>query len=404
MEPDTVNTPKINRDTFKIGSGDLQQKVAVNSRKITILSNIIKSRRSDIGKKITPQRNSIQETLAESNIILADIAIKLQEDFQSREQREKFLLQKNRNDKLALRRQNAEEQLETQKTENRIVKSTKKIKTPLDGLFKGITKILLLFGGLTLIKTIFNNKDAIFNSEAFKNTKAALESVFSTLVDNMDKVLIVGGAILGLKLVSTLGSIFTALSGLITILANPLLLAGIGILYAAAKQGLGKDEKDVIDELEKMGGFSKENRDKLIERLKAEKEKMIFTNVAGKAEVDRKIRFLETGGYGYNFAGKPVNVFDFSTIDQLTEISDFDKFMLEFDPNYKVKNMVKDDSNNNVSFIELPGETIDLRKGKIIEENNGINASKVAYVSASDLNNKYINEFPELMGFNDMIG
>ena len=122
MEPDTVNTPKINRDTFKIGSGDLQQKVAVNSRKITILSNIIKSRRSDIGKKITPQRNSIQETLAESNIILADIAIKLQEDFQSREQREKFLLQKNRNDKLALRRQNAEEELETQKTEKRIVK------------------------------------------------------------------------------------------------------------------------------------------------------------------------------------------------------------------------------------------------------------------------------------------
>ena len=185
MEPDTVSTPKINRNTFKIGSGDLQQQVANNSRKITILSNVIRNSRSDIGKRITPEKNSIQETLSESNLILADIAIKLQEDFQSREQREKFLLQKSRSEKLELRRQNAEEELETQKTEKRIVKSTKKIKTPLDGLFNAIGKILLLFGGLTLIKTLINNKDNISNffgseqnQKRFKQVKETLDVVF----------------------------------------------------------------------------------------------------------------------------------------------------------------------------------------------------------------------------------
>jgi len=62
-------------------------------------------------------------------------------------------------------------------------------------------------------------------------------------------------------------------------------------------------ESKVLKELTRMGGITKENRDKLIEEVIAEKQKMSFFNVAGKAEADRVIRFLQTGEYG--FGGSP---------------------------------------------------------------------------------------------------
>ena len=49
--------PKINRTTFKIGSGDLVSRVSNNEKKITTLKNIFKAQRVQIGEKITPKIN-----------------------------------------------------------------------------------------------------------------------------------------------------------------------------------------------------------------------------------------------------------------------------------------------------------------------------------------------------------
>ena len=174
MEPDTVSTPKINRNTFKIGSGDLQQQVASNTKRIRVISTMLRSsRRGRSTEGLTPQATNIQQSLEQSNLILADIAIQLQQDFDSREQIENRLLQKNREDQLELRRRNKEEDIEYQKSEKKITKSTKKIKGPLDGLFKTIGKILLLFGGLVLIKTLLKPGavDGILNSKKFEQAK-----------------------------------------------------------------------------------------------------------------------------------------------------------------------------------------------------------------------------------------
>jgi len=65
-------------------------------------------------------------------------------------------------------------------------------------------------------------------------------------------------------------------------------------------------ESRVIAELTRMGGITKENRDKLLEEVIAEKEKMNFTNIVGKSEADRIIRFLRTGEYGYGKDGPKV--------------------------------------------------------------------------------------------------
>ena len=65
-------------------------------------------------------------------------------------------------------------------------------------------------------------------------------------------------------------------------------------------------ESRVIAELTRMGGITKENRDKLLEEVIAEKEKMNFTNIVGKSEADRIIRFLRTGEYGFGRGGPKV--------------------------------------------------------------------------------------------------
>ena len=399
MEPDTVSTPKINRNTFKIGSGDLQQQVANNSRKITILSNVIRNSRSDIGKRITPEKNSIQETLSESNLILADIAIKLQEDFQSREQREKFLLQKSRSEKLELRRQNAEEELETQKTEKRIVKSTKKIKTPLDGLFNAIGKILLLFGGLTLIKTLINNKDNISNffgseqnQKRFKQVKETLDVVFDTLTKNMKSILVVGGALLGLKLISTLASVLAIGKSFLLIMSNPAVIAGLGLLFTFF--ALSKIGKKVFD-------AKVDAAESSVEQLKEdgldEGTARILTEKTGLKNVNGD-NILE--GYGFPTTTNIEGDIGGNSFAPFFLNQDINKQLI----NQKNNNLKKENKKDgNVTIVELPGEITDLREQKIFETPNGINATQVAYVPSTDSYNKYLSEFPILSGFSDTI-
>ena len=81
-------------------------------------------------------------------------------------------------------------------------------------------------------------------------------------------------------------------------------------------------ESRVITELTKMGGVTKENIDKLIEQVIAEKEKMIFTNVAGKSEADRILRFLRTGQYGYGFKGEGLRIYE--PIKELVDTNNFE--------------------------------------------------------------------------------
>ena len=147
----------------------------------------------------------------------------------------------------------------------------------------------------------------------------------------LQAVLVIGGVILGMKLVSTLATIYAVGKGFIAIMANPIVLAGLGILIAMGMQGLGKSEKQVIEDLENMGGFSKENRDKLIEKYKEDRKNLNPLEFGKRSELTEKIRFLDEGKYGY---GKGTKFFDFENLEELTELSDVDKLMLNFDPNY----------------------------------------------------------------------
>ena len=410
MEPDVVsNQPKINRNTFKIGSGDLQQQVANNTKRIRVISTMLRSNRRRSADGLSPQATNIQQSLEQSNLILADIAIQLEADFQDRENREKRLLLRSREEKLELRRRNIEEDLEYKKTEKKITKSSNKIKGPLQGIFKTLGKILLLFGGLVLIGALLKPGaiSNIIESKEFQNAKVALETTFEVLTKNMKAILIVAGAIVGLKLAASLVAIVKVGAGILAILANPLLLAGIGVLLAAGLQGLGGNEKEVIEQLQDMGGFSKENRDALAQKYRDELEAMPFLErQIKKGEYESRIKFLETGDYS---SGGRKAMFDWSKLDGMEELSGFENFMLNFETdttNIKDdKNLVKNGGDTEISMIDLPGETIDMRNNKkqFIETPSDSSATNVAFVNPINPNNKYMNEFPDVAGFNDSV-
>ena len=69
----------------------------------------------------------------------------------------------------------------------------------------------------------------------------------------MKGILIVAGAIVGLKLAASLVAIVKVGAGILAILANPLLFAGIGVLLAATVCRDWVNEKDVLKQLQEYG-------------------------------------------------------------------------------------------------------------------------------------------------------
>ena len=197
--------------------------------------------------------------------------------------------------------------------------------------------------------------------------KQDLESTFAFLTKNLKGILVIVGAILGLKLLATLVAIVKVGAGILAILANPLLIAGIGILIVAGMQGLGKGEKEVLKELESMGGYSKENRDKLIAKLQEQKKNLSPLEIiqgVGK-EIDARILFLEEGLYGQGLSKENKKEFDWSSIEDADTLSGYENFMLNFETDKTNMNNNKDlvkDNNNKITKIEIEGETVDLRQ------------------------------------------
>ena len=169
---------------------------------------------------------------------------------------------------------------------------------------------------------------------------------------------------------------------------------------------MGKDEREVIDELEAMGGYSEENRNELIKRLKEKRDSIGFLDPFGeKAEIDKRIKFLDTGEYK---SGRRNKFLDWDNIDDLTALSDVDKLMLNIDTNYDPSfGMVnKNNNNNNITTLELEGETIDLTQknnNSNVVNVSDIEANKVTMVSSVDTSNRYVNEFPITAGFNESV-
>lgn len=397
MEPDTVSTPKINKSTFSFGSGSLMKRVANNEKKITVLSNIIQTQRSNIGEKITPKMSSLQESLMVTNEVLVDIARQLEEDFDSRVVEKKSLLQKNREEKLEIRRQQVlEEKAENKQTEKTVKTAARKTIKPLGNIFGKVFELIKILGTGILVNAVVGNFDKIigfFRGDTFNNIKERLSTAYKQITKFMGALVKLGTGFINLELAVTVAKVVAVGAGIMAILSNPILFAGIGIIAAAAMQGLGRGEKQTLDELEKMGGFTQENRNKLIEKLKEQKSNLTpLEKLQGVgSEINERIKFLETGEYGY---GKNPKVFDFSSIEKMKSLSNFDKSLLSID----------DDSLGGVEFQDMP--PIDMRnekKGEQVLEPGGGSGTNVGAVSSFNGMNNYMKETPSLFGFSDLV-
>ena len=390
MEPDTVSTPKINKSTFSFGSGSLMKRVTNNEKKITVLKNIIQTQRSNIGEKITPKMSSLQESLMVTNEVLVDIARQLEEDFDSRVDEKKLLLQKSRAEKLEVRRQNFEERLETRKTEKTVATAAKKTIKPLGNIFSKIFSLVKILGTGLLVNYVVGNFDKIigfFSGDTFKNIQAKLTQAYQLINKHMGLIVAVGAGLVALSLAGTIANIVLVGTKLLAILTNPVVLAGLGILVSfAALSKIGKKVFDAkvegaensVDELKKEG----------LDQGTAE----ILTDLASPKDLDSN-RVLE------NY-GPPTT----TNIDGDIGGNSFFPFMLNQDLN-KEKNLKLDDNDvSSVEIQELP--PIDMREQKKADrylEPGGNTGTKVASVSSFNGMNNYMKETPSLFGFSDLV-
>lgn len=413
--------PKINATTMKIGGGiTLEKRVSNNERKITAIKNIFKAQKIDIGEKIKPSSNT-NELLTQTNENLVRIKEQLERDFFGREEFEKRKLAFDKQQSLIEKRSEREEEIETFKKNNKFVKeASKKIIKPFTSIFQQLKELGAILGTGLLINNAFKFFQDPEKRKAFTD---GIKAVFDWTTENWKKIVAGAGIIVGLKLGATLLSITGTIGGLLTFLGNPLFLVGAGILIAAASQGFGRSQKAVVAQLEAMGGVTEENRKILLNSYRRIRGEIGSLN-PNAAEIDARIKFLETGDYSYD--GVNLN-FDFGLpfYYKMGQNGGFSLQRPEFhDGGYvnstgtvhqgefvlnkeAVKNIGIDKlmaMNMGESMVDVNVlDSIDLRQFKTQKETSLISATSVTPVNPINSNNSYMTETPILFGFNDLV-
>ena len=412
MEPDTVTTPKINKTTFKLGSGNLSSQVAKNTEKITLLRRIVTRQDTKISEGITPKIDSMQESMIQTNAILTDVASQLEKDFSSRLKEQRELLERERKDSAELKRDLKEERLESKKSSKFARGLTGTIAKPFQSIFSKLFELATILGTGFLINNIAFNKDL---QEGIKN-------IFDWTTKNWKLVAAIGG---GLLLLNFLGTAKTLLSlGKIMlgfVFSKPFLLATAFVAPAFLKV-IPDEIKLAISELEKMGGATEENRRKLKEKLIAEREQKNVFQIGEKAALDKMIKFLDTGVIREGKARLDFEEYNEGVpiMDAIKEGKDFHRggynpsgvgrvhageFVMQKSAVDKIglEKLYAMNNGNPVTFTfdDLP--PIDMRTKKTIDQKNNISATQVIRVSSTNNNNALMNEVPILFGFDNLV-
>ncbi len=252
---------------------------------------------------------SLRQEQSETAEILNDIGNALAADFAHRITEEKShntLLNRQR---IKLRRKEKEDKLETTRSSN-ILGTNKKgglnLKGAGGGIFGKLIKFFTTIGAGIALTTAFEwLKD--------ESNRESLKKFFKGMQDNWKWVVGALAGLIALDITVKLVALAGAIKGLVLLLANPFVWAGVGVLIAAARQGLSHREKDVLRDLEVMGGPSQINRLKLIEIYK--KRRLQSPDKLG--YYNHNIRFLESGKYGY---GADQKVIDWSLLEKGEQI------------------------------------------------------------------------------------
>jgi len=218
--------PKISATSMKIGSGGLESRVANNEKKITLLKNIFKAQRKEIGEKITPKVSNLEQSLLETTSILGEITQKLQLDYSQRLEDQKNLFNQQRKDNLKDKRDAKEEILEGKKKGKITKKLANTIIKPFGNIFEKLFNLVGILG-TGILGTNFLKR--LNDPEFLKRIKG----IYDWTTKNW-KAIAVGAGILGTILAAgAIASFISGASAVFAILTNPIFLAVAGVIAAS---------------------------------------------------------------------------------------------------------------------------------------------------------------------------
>ena len=393
--------PKMSATTMKIGSGGLEKRVANNETKITLLKKIFKAQKQEIGEKITPKVNTLEQSLIETTNILGVISQKLQVDISQRIQDQKDALENQRKLNLLDKRNKKEEDIEAKKKVKKVSALGKAVMKPFGNIFDKIAELGMILGtgilGTNLIRAL---QDEDFQKK--------LKSIFDWTTKNWKTLAIAGGVLVALDIGFKLFGAFKVLKFAFGILTAPVLLKALAIAafaYAAFKIVEAAQENQKI-----MNENFREQKVEMQGRPLDEIQQYNFDQALNQGLSDQPTTFGAgsiTGMYTPAYIGKRDSNFDifaeYGAIPFGLDKKNFDDFIInKLNLEEKYKQLVAD----KVIDVEvIDNGTIDLSNNNQIRQykENNLPANEINTISSMNGGNPYMEQVPELFGFADLV-
>ena len=406
--------PKINRQTIKFGAGmGLEGRVSNNERKITLLKNIFKAQKVEIGEKITPKVNTLELSLNETTKILDVITQKLSVEMSERLKEQKTLFDAQRKKNLDDKRDKKEESLENKKKSKIGNKIAKKVLQPFGDIFK---KLLNLAGilGTGLLSTNFIKR---INDPEFQQK---IKDIYDWTTKNW-KAIAVGAGIIGtiFAVGATKAFVIGAFKAL-AFLTNPLVLTALGLVgLGILGYKLGKPifdakmkEIDTSRSALKDSGISDTNAEILATTLATDFASSLITKADGQYDGIGAGDFTNVNPYdlssnisgdvgGDAFQGFVLN----SLFDDKKNINDLSETIGKIPFTKKgieQRNLLKESGSKTI-FTELPDIDLTSNERNEIGGMNPNPATGIPEISSMNMSNPYMEDTPELFGFKDII-
>ena len=393
--------PKMSATTMKIGSGSLEKRVANNETKITLLKKIFKAQKQEIGEKITPKVNTLEQSLIETTNILGVISQKLQVDISQRIQDQKDAFENQRKLNLLDKRNKKEEDIEAKKKVKKVSALGKAVMKPFGNIFDKIAELGMILGtgilGTNLIRAL---QDEDFQKK--------LKGIFDWTKKNWKTLAIAGGVLVALDIGFKLFGAFKVLKFAFGILTAPVLLKALAIAafaYAAFKIVEAAQENQKI-----MNENFREQKVEMQGRPLDEIQQYNFDQALNQGLSDTPTTFGAgsiTGTYTPAYIGKRDSNFDifaeYGAIPFGLDKKNFDDFIInKLNLEEKYKQLVAD----KVIDVEvIDNGTIDLSNNNQIRQykENNLPANEINTISSMNGGNPYMEQVPELFGFADLV-
>ena len=393
--------PKMSATTMKIGSGSLEKRVANNETKITLLKKIFKAQKQEIGEKITPKVNTLEQSLIETTNILGVISQKLQVDISQRIQDQKDAFENQRKLNLLDKRNKKEEDIEAKKKVKKVSALGKAVMKPFGNIFDKIAELGMILGtgilGTNLIRAL---QDEDFQKK--------LKGIYDWTTKNWKTLAIAGGVLVALDIGFKLFGAFKVLKFAFGILTAPVLLKALAIAafaYAAFRIfDAAQKNMEVINE-----NFQ-EQKVEMQGRPLDEIQKYDFDRGLNQGLSDQPTTFGAgsiTGMYTPAYIGERDSNFDifaeYGAIPFGLDKKNFDDFIInKLNLEEKYKQLVAD----KVIDVEvIDNGTIDLSNNNQIRQykENNLPANEINTISSMNGGNPYMEQVPELFGFADLV-